>query len=157
MNKKDILNLEKGYELDAVWSEFNEVHRLGITRKMGWKWGWFCLRFGVDIICFFSFPFWLLSILLGSRGQSELYTFWHKYNFFFCNFTMFFCRWVNDETCLNVKSSRILEKGTFECGNVGFSVKLTELNIVNHHSNYYIVSSLSCTLGTYPATGTVAK
>ena len=35
MNKKDILNLEKGYELDAVWSEFNEVHRLGITRKMG--------------------------------------------------------------------------------------------------------------------------
>ena len=55
----------------------------------------------------------------------------------FCNFTMFFCRWVNDETCLNVKSSRILEKGTFECGNVGFSVSLTELNIVNHHSNYY--------------------
>jgi hypothetical protein len=50
---------------------------------------------------------------------------------------MFFCRWVNDETCLNVKSSRILEKGTFECGNVGFSVSLTELNIVNHHSNYY--------------------
>ena len=36
MNKKGILNLEKGYELDAVWSElnFNEVHRLGIARKM---------------------------------------------------------------------------------------------------------------------------
>ena len=37
-----------------------------------------------------------------------------------------------------MKSSRILEQGTFEFGNVGFSVKLTELNIVNHHSNYYI-------------------
>ena len=38
MSKKDILNLEKGYELDAVWSEFNEVHRQGIAKKIGWKW-----------------------------------------------------------------------------------------------------------------------
>ena len=29
----------------------------------------------------------------------------------------------NDETCLNVKSSRILEKGTLVCRNVGFYVK----------------------------------
>ena len=35
MNKKDILNLEKGYELDPVWSEFNEVHRQGIAKKIG--------------------------------------------------------------------------------------------------------------------------
>ena len=35
MNKKDILNLEKGYELDAVWSEFNKVHRQGIAKKIG--------------------------------------------------------------------------------------------------------------------------
>ena len=35
MSKKDILNLEKGYELDAVWSEFNEVHRQGIAKKIG--------------------------------------------------------------------------------------------------------------------------
>ena len=26
---------------------------------------------------------------------------------------------VNDETCLNVESDRVLEKGTFECRNVG--------------------------------------
>ena len=35
MNKKEIMNLEKGYKLDAVWSEFNEVHRQGIAKKMG--------------------------------------------------------------------------------------------------------------------------
>ena len=35
VNKKGILNLEKGYDLDAVWSEFNEVHRQGIAKKMG--------------------------------------------------------------------------------------------------------------------------
>ena len=35
MSKKDILNLEKGYELDAVWSEFDEVHRQGIAKKIG--------------------------------------------------------------------------------------------------------------------------
>ena len=35
MSKKEILNLEKGYELDAVWSEFNEVHRQGIAKKIG--------------------------------------------------------------------------------------------------------------------------
>ena len=29
----------------------------------------------------------------------------------------------NDETCLNVKSSRILEEGTLVCRNVGFSGK----------------------------------
>ena len=29
-------------------------------------------------------------------------------------------RWVNDETCLNVKSSSVLEKGTFESRNVRF-------------------------------------
>ena len=73
----------------------------------------------VLILYVFSvFSFWLVSITLGSRGQSELYTFWHKYNFL--QFHDVFCRWVNDETCLNVKSSRVLEKGTFECGNVGF-------------------------------------
>jgi len=27
--------------------------------------------------------------------------------------------WVNDETCLNVESGRLLEEGTFECRNVG--------------------------------------
>ena len=35
MNKKGIMNLEKGYELDAMWSEFNEVHIQGIPKKMG--------------------------------------------------------------------------------------------------------------------------
>jgi hypothetical protein len=35
MSKKEMLNLEKGYELDAVWSEFNEVHRQGIAKKIG--------------------------------------------------------------------------------------------------------------------------
>ena len=35
MSKKDILNLEKGYELDAVLSEFNEVHKQGIAKKIG--------------------------------------------------------------------------------------------------------------------------
>jgi len=86
---------------------------------------------------FFQFSFfgWYPSLLVPGDNPSYIH---FGTSTIFCNFTMFFCRWVNDETCLNVKSSRILEKGTFECGNVGFSVSLTELNIVNHHSNYYI-------------------
>ena len=70
------------------------------------------LRFDVDVLSFFQVTvFLLLSITLGvSRGNPS---------YVVCNFTMLFCRWVNDETCLNVKSSRVLEKGTFECGNVG--------------------------------------
>ena len=51
-----------------------------------------------------------------SRGESELC--WHKYNFFAIS-RCFFVVGL-DETCLNVKSSRVLEKGNFECGNVGF-------------------------------------
>ena len=69
MNKKDILNLEKGYELDAVWSEFNKVYRQGIAKKIGWKWRCFssfrcwCFKF------FSGYSFLLLSIKLGvSRG-----------------------------------------------------------------------------------------
>ena len=27
MDRKRILNLEKGYVLDEIWSEFNDVHR----------------------------------------------------------------------------------------------------------------------------------
>ena len=33
--KKGILNLEKGYELDAIWSEFNGVLRQSIAKKVG--------------------------------------------------------------------------------------------------------------------------
>ena len=91
---------------------------------------------------FFQFSFfgWYPSLLVPGDNPSYIH---FGTSTIFCNFTMFFCRWVNDETCLNVKSSRILEKGTFECGNVGFSVKLTELNIVNHHSKYYIHAYLA--------------
>ena len=35
MNKKGMLNLEKGYELDAAWSECNEVYRQDIAKKVG--------------------------------------------------------------------------------------------------------------------------
>ena len=34
-------------------------------------------------------------------------------------FSCFCLEWVNDETCLNVESGKLLEEGTFECGNVG--------------------------------------
>ena len=81
------------------------------------------LRFGVVIyiyIFFFRLLFWLLSITLGvSRVTIRDMGVWHKYKCM--QFHNVFCRWVNDETCLNVKSSRVLEKGTFECRNVGFS------------------------------------
>ena len=33
--KKGILNLEKGYDLDAIWSEFNGVLRNSIAKKVG--------------------------------------------------------------------------------------------------------------------------
>ena len=35
LNKEGILNLKKGYKLDAVWSEFNEAHRQAIAKKVG--------------------------------------------------------------------------------------------------------------------------
>ena len=71
------------------------------------------LRFDVDVLSFFQVTvFLLLSITLGvSRGIRVM---------LFAISRCFFCHWVNDETCPNVKSSRVLEKGTFECGNVGF-------------------------------------
>ena len=37
MNKKIILNLEKGYNLDKIWSEFNGVHRQAIKKNWGCK------------------------------------------------------------------------------------------------------------------------
>ena len=37
----------------------------------------------------------------------------------------------------NVETVRYLEKGTIECGNVGFKY-LLELNICGHHSNIHI-------------------
>ena len=40
-------------------------------------------------------------------------------NFIMCIFKPCFRLEFNDETCLNVESSRILEKGTLECRNVG--------------------------------------
>ena len=33
--KQGILNLEKGYDLDAIWSEFNGVLRNSIAKKVG--------------------------------------------------------------------------------------------------------------------------
>ena len=33
--KKGIQNLEKGYDLDAIWSEFNGVLRNSIAKKVG--------------------------------------------------------------------------------------------------------------------------
>ena len=35
IRKKGILNLEKGYDLDAIWSEFNGVLRNSIAKKVG--------------------------------------------------------------------------------------------------------------------------
>ena len=35
MDRKRILNLEKGYVLDEIWSEFNEVHRQSTKKKVG--------------------------------------------------------------------------------------------------------------------------
>ena len=35
MDKKRILDLEKGYDLDEIWSEFNEVHRRSTKKKVG--------------------------------------------------------------------------------------------------------------------------
>ena len=35
MDRKRILNLEKGYVLDEIWSEFNEVHRRSTKKKVG--------------------------------------------------------------------------------------------------------------------------
>ena len=35
MDRKRILNLEKGYILDEIWSEFNEVHRCSTKKKVG--------------------------------------------------------------------------------------------------------------------------
>ena len=69
------------------------------------------LRFDVDVLSFFQVTVFFV-INHASRFQGNP-------SYVVCNFTMLFCRWVNDETCLNVKSSRVLEKGTFECGNVG--------------------------------------
>ena len=42
----------------------------------------------------------------------------------------------NDEAWLSVESVRYLEKGTIECGNVGYKF-LLELNICGHHSNIH--------------------
>ena len=33
--KKGILNLEKGYDLDTIWSEFNVVLRHSLSKKLG--------------------------------------------------------------------------------------------------------------------------
>ena len=33
--KKGILNLEKGYDLDMIWSEFNGILRNSISKKVG--------------------------------------------------------------------------------------------------------------------------
>ena len=41
------------FHLDAVWSEFNEVHRQGIAKKMGWNWVWFFFD-SVLLYIFFS-------------------------------------------------------------------------------------------------------
>ena len=41
--------------------------------------------------------------------------------------------WVNDETCLNVESGRLLEEGTFECGNVGKNM----FDRIKYCSNYH--------------------
>ena len=35
MDRKRILNLEKGYILDEIWSEFDQVHRCSTTKKVG--------------------------------------------------------------------------------------------------------------------------
>ena len=35
MDRKRILNLEKGFILDEIWSEFNEVHRRSTKKKVG--------------------------------------------------------------------------------------------------------------------------
>ena len=70
------------------------------------------LRFDVDVLSFFFRLQFFVVINHAWRFQGNP-------SYVVCNFTMLFCRWVNDETCLNVKSSRVLEKGTFECGNVG--------------------------------------
>ena len=67
------------------------------------------LRFDVDV--FFRLQFFVVI--------NHAWRFQGNPSYVVCNFTMLFCRWVNDETCLNVKSSRVLEKGTFECGHVG--------------------------------------
>ena len=33
--KKAIMNLEKGYDLDPMWSDFNQVHRQTLAKKFG--------------------------------------------------------------------------------------------------------------------------
>ena len=35
MDKKAIMNLEKGYDLDPMWSDFNKVHRQTLAKKFG--------------------------------------------------------------------------------------------------------------------------
>ena len=35
MDRKIILKIEKGYVLDEIWSEFNEVHRQSTKKKVG--------------------------------------------------------------------------------------------------------------------------
>ena len=74
------------------------------------------LRFDVDVLSFFSLQFFVVASHHAwcFQGESELCCL--KFH------DAFFCCWVNDKTCLNVKSSRVLEKGTFEYGNVGFKL-----------------------------------
>ena len=35
MDKEAIMNLEKCYDLDPIWSEFNKVHRQALAKKFG--------------------------------------------------------------------------------------------------------------------------
>ena len=94
------------------FSEFNEVHRKStIEKKM------LGMQVAVKLVHCFSYLIYLFQFLF-----RVFRLFWDQsvievQLFAISLFVLFVV--LNDETCLNVLSSRVLEKGTLVCRNVG--------------------------------------
>ena len=100
------MNLEKGYEMDPIWSGFNEVFREMLNKKVRER----------QVLCF---QFARILCMLGTRLLA--FPFLVSRDISFCIFIVFFSLVFNDKTWMNVESSKYLEKGTIECQNVGLN------------------------------------
>ena len=98
------MNLEKGYEMDPIWSGFNEVFREMLNKKV-------CER---QVLCIQFFSYFMYA-----RDKTVGISILVSRDISFCIFIVFFSLVFNDETWMNVESSKYLEKGTIECRNVG--------------------------------------